>query len=202
MGIARFAAIGASPSLTSLFGERRSGLRQARYCSGSMGGWWHKRGGGVADNPRAPHPTSRCGARRSAYSCRICCLCLTLPLLVTLRGDAELADRLSMGFDCISFLDTYFELDTVRAPICSPSRLVQGCTAEVSVRQRILQLRGLVLTPEQDIHAWMQFASLCRVTKNFRLSRKVGVCVQYFESALSLLGAPMPSKSARRKSWR
>lgn len=49
----------------------------------------------------------------------------------------------------------------------------QGCAPEVSVMQRILTLRGLVLTPEQDIHSWLQFASLCRITKNFRLSKKV-----------------------------
>ena len=39
--------------------------------------------------------------------------------------------------------------------------------------QRILMLRGLVLTPEEDIDSWLQFASLCRVNKNFRISKKV-----------------------------
>ena len=41
--------------------------------------------------------------------------------------------------------------------------------------QRMLTLRALVLTPEQDIHSWLQFASLCRVNKNFRISKKVGL---------------------------
>lgn len=39
--------------------------------------------------------------------------------------------------------------------------------------QRILMLRGLVLTPEEDIEAWLQFASLCRVKKNYRIAKKV-----------------------------
>ena len=39
--------------------------------------------------------------------------------------------------------------------------------------QRILMLRGLVLTPEQDIDSWLQFTSMCRVNKNFRISKKV-----------------------------
>ena len=39
--------------------------------------------------------------------------------------------------------------------------------------QRILMLRGLVLTPEQDIHSWLKFATLCRIKKNFRISKKV-----------------------------
>ncbi|CAM9593323.1 unnamed protein product, partial [Ectocarpus sp. 12 AP-2014] len=43
----------------------------------------------------------------------------------------------------------------------------------VSVMQRILMLRGLVLTPEEDIEAWLQFASLCRVKKNYRIAKKV-----------------------------
>lgn len=51
--------------------------------------------------------------------------------------------------------------------------LPQGCAPEVHVMQRVLMLRGLVLTPEQDIHSWLQFASLCRVNKNFRISKKV-----------------------------
>lgn len=49
----------------------------------------------------------------------------------------------------------------------------QGCAPEVKVMQDILTLRGLVLTPEQDIHAWLNFASLCRITKNFRIAKKV-----------------------------
>ncbi|CAM9942767.1 unnamed protein product, partial [Hapterophycus canaliculatus] len=49
---------------------------------------------------------------------------------------------------------------------------LRGCKPEVSVMQSILLLRGLVLTPEQDIEAWLQFASLCRVKKNFRMAKK------------------------------
>lgn len=51
--------------------------------------------------------------------------------------------------------------------------VIQGCAPEVQVMQRILMLRGLVLTPEQDIDSWLQFASMCRVNKNFRISKKV-----------------------------
>lgn len=51
--------------------------------------------------------------------------------------------------------------------------LQQGCKPDVVFMQRILMLRGLVLTPEQDIHSWLKFATLCRIKKNFRISKKV-----------------------------
>ncbi|CAN0388419.1 unnamed protein product, partial [Discosporangium mesarthrocarpum] len=50
---------------------------------------------------------------------------------------------------------------------------LQGCAPSVSVWQNILAVRGLILTPEEDINSWLQFASLCRLSKNFELSRKV-----------------------------
>lgn len=53
--------------------------------------------------------------------------------------------------------------------------------------QRILMLRGLVLTPEQDIDSWLQFASMCRVNKNFRISKKVRVCKAWRAIAIHLL---------------
>ena len=39
--------------------------------------------------------------------------------------------------------------------------------------QRILMLRSLVLTPEQDIHSWLKFATLCRIKRNFRMFKEV-----------------------------
>lgn len=48
--------------------------------------------------------------------------------------------------------------------------------------QRILMLRGLVLTPEEDIEAWLQFASLCRVKKNYRIAKKVCRTCVYIHS--------------------
>ncbi|CAM9628539.1 unnamed protein product, partial [Phaeothamnion confervicola] len=47
------------------------------------------------------------------------------------------------------------------------------CTPEVGVWQSILAVRSLVLSPRDDIHSWLQFASLCRQSGNFSLSEKV-----------------------------
>jgi len=51
------------------------------------------------------------------------------------------------------------------------SRL-QGCQPDVEVWQRILQVRTLVLTPEDDPVMWIKFANLCRKSERMVLAEK------------------------------
>src|ERR1700721_1975941 len=49
---------------------------------------------------------------------------------------------------------------------------LQGCQPEVDVWQRILQVRTLVLNPEDDPVVWIKFANLCRKSERMILSEK------------------------------
>ncbi|RDD40512.1 Serine/threonine-protein kinase mTOR [Trichoplax sp. H2] len=51
------------------------------------------------------------------------------------------------------------------------SRL-QGCQNLVEDWQRILQVRSLVITPQEDMETWLKYASLCRKSKRQALSHK------------------------------
>ncbi|TMW61633.1 hypothetical protein Poli38472_010696 [Pythium oligandrum] len=53
------------------------------------------------------------------------------------------------------------------------ARLQNGCTRVVDVWQQILAVRSLILTPQEDIDTWLQFASLCRQSGNLSMSLKV-----------------------------
>lgn len=49
---------------------------------------------------------------------------------------------------------------------------LQGCQKEVEVWQRILQVRTLVLNPEDDPIMWIKFANLCRKSDRMALAGK------------------------------
>ncbi|KDR80665.1 hypothetical protein GALMADRAFT_222261 [Galerina marginata CBS 339.88] len=49
---------------------------------------------------------------------------------------------------------------------------LQGCQPDVEVWQRILQVRTLVLTPEDDPMMWIKFANLCRKNDRMVLAEK------------------------------
>ncbi|KAF9561208.1 phosphatidylinositol 3-kinase [Agrocybe pediades] len=49
---------------------------------------------------------------------------------------------------------------------------LQGCQPDVEVWQRILQVRTLVLTPEDDPVMWIKFANLCRKNDRMVLAEK------------------------------
>ncbi|KAK0535702.1 phosphatidylinositol kinase- protein kinase tor1 [Tilletia horrida] len=59
------------------------------------------------------------------------------------------------------------------------------CQPEVDVWQRILSVRSIVLTPEDDIDSWIKFANLCRKSGRMRLAEK---------TINSLLGTDMRSQ--------
>ena len=49
---------------------------------------------------------------------------------------------------------------------------LQGCQPDVEVWQRILQVRTLVLNPEDDPIMWIKFANLCRKNERMALAEK------------------------------
>ncbi len=49
---------------------------------------------------------------------------------------------------------------------------LQGCQPDVEVWQRILQVRTLVITPEDDPVMWIKFANLCRKSGRMVLAEK------------------------------
>jgi len=52
-------------------------------------------------------------------------------------------------------------------------RRLRGCRLEVSAWQRILKVRSLVLSSEEDVGSWIKFASLCRQDGNFALAETI-----------------------------
>jgi len=49
---------------------------------------------------------------------------------------------------------------------------LKGCQRNVEVWQRILRLRSLVLTPQENMHMWTKFANLCRKSGRMGLAEK------------------------------
>lgn len=49
---------------------------------------------------------------------------------------------------------------------------LQGGQHLVEDWQRILQVHSLVLTPQEDVHTWLKYASLCRSSDSLKLSHK------------------------------
>ncbi|GFS18339.1 serine/threonine-protein kinase mTOR [Elysia marginata] len=49
---------------------------------------------------------------------------------------------------------------------------LKGCQRVVEDWQRILQVRSLVISPEEDMDAWLKYASLCRKNDRLALSHK------------------------------
>eukprot|EP01135_Chromosphaera_perkinsii_P003113 Nk52_evm2s236 gene=Nk52_evmTU2s236 len=49
---------------------------------------------------------------------------------------------------------------------------LRGCQRNVEVWRRILQVRTLVVPPEQDMDMWLKYASLCRKSGRYALSHK------------------------------
>jgi len=49
---------------------------------------------------------------------------------------------------------------------------LQGCQPDVETWQLILQVRALVLNPEDDPVMWIKFANLCRKSDRMALSEK------------------------------
>ncbi|KAG1065344.1 hypothetical protein G6F42_026846 [Rhizopus arrhizus] len=49
---------------------------------------------------------------------------------------------------------------------------LEGCERNVEVWQRILRVRTMVISPQEDMEMWIKFANLCRKSGRFSLSEK------------------------------
>ncbi|KAI8371602.1 armadillo-type protein [Radiomyces spectabilis] len=49
---------------------------------------------------------------------------------------------------------------------------LEGCERNVEVWQRILRVRAMVISPQDDMEMWIKFANLCRKSGRFSLSEK------------------------------
>lgn len=59
-----------------------------------------------------------------------------------------------------------------QGPVLKTTLRLQGCQPDVEVWQRILQVRTLVLGPEDDPVMWIKFANLCRKSERMVLAEK------------------------------
>jgi len=50
---------------------------------------------------------------------------------------------------------------------------LQGCQPDVEVWQRVLQVRSLVLSPDEDTTMWIKFGNLCGKAKRYALAEKI-----------------------------
>ncbi|TPX35002.1 hypothetical protein SmJEL517_g02512 [Synchytrium microbalum] len=54
---------------------------------------------------------------------------------------------------------------------------LKGCQRNIDVWQRILKVRALVISPNEDMEMWIKFANLCRKTGRFSLSHRTLVAL-------------------------
>ncbi|XP_014254034.1 serine/threonine-protein kinase mTOR [Cimex lectularius] len=60
-------------------------------------------------------------------------------------------------------------------------RRLQGCQRIVEDWQRIIQVRTLVVSPQEDMYTWLKYASLCRKSGRLKLSHKTLVMLMGFD---------------------
>lgn len=70
-------------------------------------------------------------------------------------------------------------------PTAGPTFSPQGCQRVVEDWQKILQVRSLVLSPQEDMRPWLKFASLCRKSGRLALSHKTLVRLLGCDPSLS-----------------
>ena len=79
--------------------------------------------------------------------------------------------------------------------------LQQGCQHNVEDWQRILQVRSMVLTQQEEIKSWVKFASICRKSGKMDLSRKTLMSLlksdQSFSEQLHPISLQYPQVSGR-----
>ncbi|MCL4120666.1 UNVERIFIED_CONTAM: hypothetical protein GTU68_051307, partial [Idotea baltica] len=63
---------------------------------------------------------------------------------------------------------------------------LQGCQKIVEDWQKILQVRSLVLSPQDDMRAWLKFASMCRKAGRLSLTHKTLVNLLGFDPSQNL----------------
>uniref|UniRef100_A0A8D9ABA5 Serine/threonine-protein kinase TOR n=1 Tax=Cacopsylla melanoneura TaxID=428564 RepID=A0A8D9ABA5_9HEMI len=61
---------------------------------------------------------------------------------------------------------------------------LQGCEQRVEDWQRIIQVHTLVISPHEDMHTWLKYASLCRKAQRYMLSHKTLVMLLGIDPSL------------------
>ncbi|KAK2463572.1 hypothetical protein APHAL10511_004323 [Amanita phalloides] len=82
------------------------------------------------------------------------------------------AQMLSELEEIISFKQHADQPDRQQAMRRTWMKRLQGCQPDVEVWQRILQVRALVSSPEDDPMMWIKFANLCRKSERMALADK------------------------------
>ncbi|OXG23734.1 FKBP12-rapamycin complex-associated protein [Cryptococcus neoformans Ze90-1] len=119
------------------------------------------------------------------------------PELTTLTGDSY-----GRAYDTVVRIQMLAELEEIIAykdHADEPARQemqrqtwkkrLAGCQRDVEVWQRILQVRSLVLKPNEDMDTWIEFADLCRTSDRLNLAEK---------TLTSLVGFQYPSMEDTR----
>ena len=77
---------------------------------------------------------------------------------------------------CFKFCATATHFFLASHPISPPSPLPpppsQGCQRNTEDWQRILQVRSIVLSQQEEIQSWVKFASICRKSDKMALSER------------------------------
>lgn len=95
-------------------------------------------------------------------------------------------------------VSVYVELLTLNIECERTCYRLQGCQPNVETWQRVLQVRTLVLQPDQDTPMWIKFANLARKSDRMRLAEKtieslrphvdqVGICTFRDVTALKII---------------
>ncbi|WVQ75374.1 hypothetical protein IAR50_004994 [Cryptococcus sp. DSM 104548] len=119
------------------------------------------------------------------------------PELTTLTGDSY-----GRAYDTVVRIQMLAELEEIIAykdhadePVRQEmqrqtwKKRLDGCQRDVEVWQRILQVRSLVLKPNEDMDTWIEFADLCRTSDRLNLAEK---------TLASLVGFSYPSMEDTR----
>ncbi|CAA9998750.1 unnamed protein product [Nesidiocoris tenuis] len=72
---------------------------------------------------------------------------------------------------------------------------LQGCQRVVEDWQRIIQVRTLVISPQEDMYTWLKYASLCRKSGRLGLSHKTLVMLMGVDPLIVPEDLPLPSNN-------
>ncbi|GFN76929.1 mechanistic target of rapamycin (serine/threonine kinase) [Plakobranchus ocellatus] len=82
------------------------------------------------------------------------------------------SDNFSLAQQCIDKARDILDTELTAMAGESYNRAYGGCQRVVEDWQKILQVRSLVISPEEDMDAWLKYASLCRKNDRLALSHK------------------------------
>ncbi|KAI8062483.1 armadillo-type protein [Gongronella butleri] len=74
--------------------------------------------------------------------------------------------------EMITYKQSANDLDKQRVIRRTWMKRLEGCERNVEVWQRIVRVRAMVISPQDDMEMWIKFANLCRKSGRFTLSEK------------------------------